>query len=150
MLGTLQNVDERLSHMQVLQVAPAKPIVVARLTVTRAVGNVTIIEVYEDATFSNFYHISTQVGKRRSTKRLVRVANRNEGIQPYYRAHLVQPGLKGLAEHWQKMPGVASVKVRIIKGRAYRRLINATPDQLGLTRMPVRMPLHNRSYAFSR
>lgn len=142
---TFTTVDRPLARIfagvQVLEVAPAKPIVVARLTVVREVGNRTIIEVNEDATFSSFYHISTQVGQRRSTKRLVRVANRNEGIQPYYRAHLVQPGLKGLAEHWQKMPGVVSVKIRIIKGKAYRRLINATPDKLGLTRTSVRFPL---------
>jgi len=126
-----------------LEVAPRsqseqKPVVVARMTVIREVGNRTIIEVCDDATFSSFYKIYTQNGNRRSTKKHVRTANRNEGIQPYYRAHLVQPGLKGLAEHWQKMPGVVSVKVRIIKGKAYRRLITASPDQLGLTRTSVR------------
>jgi hypothetical protein len=124
---------------------PVKPVVVARMTVTRAVGNLTIVEVYEDATFSNFYHISTQVGKRRSTKRLVRVANRSEGIQPYYRAHLIQPGLDGLAEHWQKHPGVVSVKVRIIKKRAYCKLISARPDELGLTTSKVNLPLRSFS-----
>ena len=66
-----------LAELQIpLEVAPVKPIVVARMTVIREVGNLTIVEVYEDAMFSNFYHISTQVGKRRSTKRLIRIANR--------------------------------------------------------------------------
>jgi hypothetical protein len=111
------------------------------MTVTREVGNLTIIEVHEDATFSRFYHIFTQVGKRRSTKRLVRSANRNEGLRPYFQAHLMQPGLERLAEHWKKQPGVASVKVRIIKKRAYQKLISTTPDQLGLVKTSVNIPM---------
>jgi hypothetical protein len=124
-----------------LEDQPVKPLVVARLTVVRALGNVTIIEVHSDATFSCFYHIFTQVGKRRSTKRLVRTASRNEGLLPYYRAYLMVPGLKVLAEHWSRQPGVSSVKIRIIKKRAYRQLLSARPDELGLTHTSVRLPL---------
>ncbi len=116
--------------------------VVARLTVTRALGNLTIIEVRADATFHSFYQVYTQTGRRRSTKHLVRTADRNEGLHPYYRAYLLQPGLEKIAEQWQKQPGVTSVKVRIINKRAYRRLISAQPDELGLTaERPVRIPV---------
>ena len=125
--------------------APVKPSVVARLTVVRALGNVTIIEVHSDATFSCFYHIFTQVGKRRSTKRLVRTASRNEGLLPYYRAYLMVPGLKVLAEHWSRQPGVSSVKIRIIKKRAYRKLLSARPDELGLTKMRW-LPIYGPTY----
>lgn len=119
--------------------------VIARMTVTRPRGNLTIIEVREDATFSSFYQVYTQIGKRRSTKRLIRTANRNEGLQPYFRAHLLQPGLEKLAEHWCKIPGVQSVKVRIIRKRLYRKLINARPDELGLVKTKVNIPIERFS-----
>ncbi len=118
-----------------------KPKVIARMTVTRALGNLTIVEVREDATFSTFYQVFTQTGRRRSTKRLVRTANRNEGLQPHFRAYRMQPGLEKLAEHWQKLPGVTSVKVRIIKKRLYRKLISARPDELGLAKSSVSLPV---------
>jgi hypothetical protein len=104
--------------------------VVARLTVTREIGNVTIIEVHQDATFHEFYRIFTQVGRRRSTKQLVRTASRNEGLQPWYAAHRMQPGLEVLAAKWLDRKGL-SVKLRIIKKRSYRRLINVAANELG-------------------
>ena len=125
---------------EVISDRPVKPVVVARLTVTRAVGCKTIIEVCEDATFSNFYRFHTQQGNRRSTKRLVRTANRNEGLLPFHQAYRMTPGLERLADRWSKQPGVTAVTVRIVKRRAYRRLITTTPDQLGLTKTSVRMP----------
>lgn len=117
--------------------------VVARLIVIRDVGCRTVIEVWEDATFSRFYHFFTQEGNRRSTKQAVRAASRNEGI-PAYQIFRVQPGLERLAEAWRKQPGVTAVTVRIIRRRAYRKLISARPDELGLTkthRLPIYGPI---------
>jgi hypothetical protein len=108
--------------------------VVARLTVIREVGCKTIIEVQDDATFSRFYHFYMQEGNRRSTKRAVRAGSRNEGI-PSYQVLRARPGLERLADAWQKQPGVVSVKLRILRKRAYLKLIDARPDQLGLTKM---------------
>lgn len=124
--------------------APVKPVVVARLTVKRAVGDVTIIEIHEDATFSQFYRIYVQTGRRRSTKRLVLTSNRNHGIEPWYMAHRVQPGLELLAQTWSVRPHIESVKIRIIKKRAYQKLISARPDELGLTQtqqLPIYHPV---------
>lgn len=108
---------------------------VARLTVVREVGETMIVEVSEDATFTAFYRIYSQQGKRRSTKRLVRTASRNEGLRPWYAAYRMQPGLEVLAENWRKQPGVKKVTLRIIRKRIYKRLIHAAPDVLGLTRV---------------
>src|SRR6185436_626734 len=102
----------------------AKRVVVARLTVIREVGVRTIVELYEDATFSSFYQFFTQDGARRSTKKYIRSANRNEGLSPWYRAYRMKPGLAAVAEHFKTMPNITSVKVRIIKRRAYKKLLN--------------------------
>ena len=120
--------------------------VVARLTVRRALGCRTIIEVHEDATFSSFYRVFTQEGNRRSTKRAIRTGSRNEGLPPY-QAHRTTPGLERLADRWRQHPGVTAVTVRIIKRRAYKRLITAGPDELGLTKMsplPIYHPVARR------
>ena len=111
--------------------------VVARMTVTRALGAVTIVEVHESASFSEFYRFFTQDGRRRSTKRLVRKANRNEGLTPWG-AHLQQPGLEVLAEAWRKMKNVEKVTVRILKKRMYRQLISANPSELGQVKVNTR------------
>jgi hypothetical protein len=108
---------------------------VARLTVRREIGDTIIVEVHEDATFHAFYRFHTQSGTRRSTKRLVRTASRNEGLRPYYAAYRMQPGLEVLAENWKKQPGIKSVTVRIIRKRIYKQLINAAADALGLTKV---------------
>jgi hypothetical protein len=110
-------------------------VVVARLTVERSVGVKTIIEVHEDATFMTFFHYFTQEGRRRSTKREVRTANRNEGLVPHWRAAWMTPGLEVLARLFEGMKHITSVKVRVIKKGAYRRLIEASPDVLGLTKV---------------
>lgn len=119
--------------------------VIARMTVTRSSGQINLIEVREDATFSTFYQVYSQIGKRRSTKRLIRHGDRNEGLHPHYQAYLMQPGLEKLAEHWSKLPGVQSVKVRIIRKRLYRKLISARPDELGLVTTKVNIPIERFS-----
>jgi hypothetical protein len=117
----------------------SKSTVVARLTVTREIGVKTIIEVHEDATFSKFFHFFTQEGRRRSTKRPIRTANRNEGLRPYFQAYRIIPGLEVLASQFEAMQHIQCVKLRIIKKGAYRRLISAPPEQLGLVKVqPVR------------
>lgn len=108
--------------------------VVARLTAIRAVGVRTIIEVHSDATFSGFYHYFMQDGLKWSTKEHIRCANRNEGLKPWHRAYRLQPGLEAIAEHLKTMPQFASIKIRIIRKRAYRKLLDAAPDVLGVVR----------------
>jgi hypothetical protein len=145
-IGSLPVSSDVLAELAEIQIAledaPIKPVVVARLTVVRTVGSRTIIDVMENATFSDFYRIHVQQGNRRSTKRLVRSANRNEGLKPYA---TMKPGLELLAAHWSQQPGVVSVKIRILRKRAYRRLIMASPDQLGLTHSTVHLPLRSFS-----
>jgi hypothetical protein len=144
-VGQVQPTSDALAELaeltEVLSDQPVKPTVIARLTVIRAVGCKTIIEVRDDATFNSFYRFYSQEGNRRSTKRQVRCASRNEGLLPYYLAYRMTPGLEKLAERWRVHPGVVSVKVRIIRKRAYRKLINAAPHELGLTKM-ARLPLY--------
>lgn len=111
-----------------MEAVMSKSKVVARMTIERGVGVKTIVDVDENATFSEFYRFYSQEGRRYSTKKQTRVANRNEGIQPWGRE---QPGLEVLAVRFEGMAHVKSVKVRIIRKRAYRRLISAAPDQLG-------------------
>ena len=145
--GAVRPDSEAISELADLATAledtPVKPIVVARLTVTRAVGNITIIEVCEDATFHEFYSFYTQTGRRRSTKRLVRTANRNEYLKPYVRQTHV--GLEAVAAYWLTMPGVASVKIRIIRKRAYRKLLSAAPEKLNVKTLHLNIPLQRFS-----
>jgi hypothetical protein len=89
--------------------------------------------VYSDASFHSFFQFFTQEGARRSTKKLVRSANRNEGLAPWHRAYRMTPGLEVIAEHLRGMKQFTSVTVRIIRRRAYRQLLTAAPDVLGLT-----------------
>ncbi len=105
--------------------------VIARLTAVRALGVRTIIEVHADATFQKFYHVFTQEGRRWRTKKEVRTASRNEWITPAYAAYRITPGLERIAERFATMPQFTSIKIRIIKKRAYKRLINLSADQLG-------------------
>lgn len=109
--------------------------VVARMTVIRSVGVRTIIEVHADATFSAFYRYYTQDGRKYSTKRLVRTANRNFGLESWRAVNQTKPGLEMLAFRFIAMPHVISVKIRIIRKREYRRLLTATPDGLGLVKV---------------
>jgi len=112
-----------------------KKVVVARLTAIRGVGVRTIIEVCEDASFHTFYKYYTQAGLKRSTKMFTRTVSRNEGLYPWHRAYRMQPGLEVLATRMLDQKQFSSVKVRILKKRAYRQLLEAAPDVLGLTKV---------------
>jgi len=118
----------------------SKPVVVARLTVSRADGKRTIVEVREGASFHKFYTFFVQDGARRSTKTLLRTASRNEYL-PAVNAHRHQPGLdvieKQLRGILAQSNPVVKTTLRIIKKRAYRKLLNASPDALGLTRVNI-------------
>ncbi len=126
---------KKLSQLAVSDQRSASGKCVARLTVTREIGNVMIIEVHETASFHTFYWIYSQIGKRRSTKRLVRTANRNEGLKPWYAAYRMQPGLEVLAESWKQQPGVKTVTLRILRKRIYKKLIQSPADALGLAKV---------------
>jgi len=110
-------------------------LVVARLTAIRKVGTKLIIEVRSDASFGCFYQYFTQDSNRRSTKTLIRTASRNEGLHPWYRAYRMQPGLEVIAARLLDQTQFVSVKVRIIKKRVYRQLLETVPDVLGLTKV---------------
>jgi len=121
--------------------------VVARLTITRTDGKKTIVEVSADASFHKFFRYFRQQGNRRSTKELIRVANRNEGIPlPSARE---RPGLdlilKRLANYQSESNPIVATKLRIIKKRAYRKLLSARPDELGLVKTRVNLPLEQFS-----
>ena len=112
--------------------------ILARLTVTREDDSKVIVEVHANATFHAFYRFYTQQGRRRSTKKLTRCASRNEGLHPV-NAHLQVPGLEILAlrfmhNRFGNSP-IANVKIKYFSKKGYRKLIKASPDQLGLTRV---------------
>jgi hypothetical protein len=121
--------------------------VIARLTVNRANGQRLIIEVHNDATFNQFYRYFQQQGNRRSTKKLLRTASRNEGLK-HINAHLQTPGLEAISnqiiassavflqrsENGHINP-VVSIKLQIFAKRAYRKLITARADELGMARL---------------
>jgi len=118
--------------------------VVARLTVTRQNGWKTIVEVQADASFSSFYHYYRQFGLKRSTKALIRTANRNEGLG-VMNARMQQPGLdviaKRLEAYGQESNPVTGRKLRIIKKRIYRKLLSAAPDVIGQVKVkPIQDP----------
>jgi hypothetical protein len=113
--------------------APVKPDVAARLTVSRENGRRTIVEVYSNATFHSFYFFYSQKGNRRSTKKLTRVAGRNEG-SPLVGVIRQPSGLDTIAkklEMYQNQSNpITSSKLRIYKRRAYRHLLSVSPDQI--------------------
>jgi len=129
--------------------------VVARLTITRADNQKLIIEVHSNATFSNFYQYYRQTGNRRSTKTFIHVRSRNEGLR-YINAHRQIPGLEVLAERItssnkvfygqdgkaKERNPVTSIKLRIIRKREYKKLLNAAPTGMAIVRdvFPVRNP----------
>ena len=116
--------------------APVKPDVIARLTVTRANNEKVIVEVNENATFSNFYIFFKQTGKRWSTKAHIRTSNRNDA-----------PGLESLAQKLSlcQSPSnpITNTRIKIYRKRAYRRLLSLRPDELGLTQCD-RVPVYSR------
>ena len=112
-------------------------LVVARLTAARKDGSTLLVEVSTDATFSEFYKFYIQQGRKRSTKAQIRVTNRNEGLRPWHKTYRMEPGLDAVALQLGSMPHLFSqIKVRILKKRAYRKLIEAAPDVLGMTKAP--------------
>jgi hypothetical protein len=114
------------------------PLIIARLTISRADGKRTIVEIHQDATFHQFYRFFTQDGRRYSTKTLVRTASRNTYL-PAINTHRHQPGLdvvsRQLESLFAKSNPVVSTKIRIIRKRVYKRLISVSPDQLGLSKV---------------
>jgi hypothetical protein len=135
---TFTQLDQRRDRIFVLDDAPVKPTVVARLMITRSNGWKTIVEVEDGSTFHSFFKYYKQFKNKRSTKELIRIANRNDG-------GISKPRLENIAEKlsiYQSMSNpVVTVQIRILKKREYRRLIDATPDQLGLTNTAVNLPL---------
>jgi hypothetical protein len=127
-------VHELAELTQALDDAPARPDVIARLTLHRADSTRIIVEVHADATFTSFYHIFAQQGNRRSTKRRVRTAGRNEGMN-----------LEAIAIAWKMRESpnnpVTDINIRLIRRRVYRRLVGARPDELGLTQCRSRLPV---------
>lgn len=123
---------------------PTKNNVIARLTVTRQDGKKTIVEVHPGATFHSFYQVYVQNGRRWSTKRWVRVASRNEGLMAI-NAHVQTPGLEAFAKRiavFQSTTNrVVSTKIQIMKKKAYRRLLAAAPESLGLSKTRVNIPI---------
>jgi hypothetical protein len=117
--------------------------VIARLTVTRQNGWKTIVTIEADASFTSFYKYFKQFGLKRSTKELIRVTNRNEGLG-YINAHLQKPGLdlieKRLVNYQSTTNPVVATKLRIIRKKAYRCLLAAAPDVLGMTKSTVHIP----------
>jgi len=141
-LAELAELDMKLEDQ------PVKRVVVARLTVTRANNRKTIVEIYQDSTFNSFYHYFVQEGNRRSTKRHLRTAWRNEGISWMGFDHLHPAGLetiaKRLAFYASQSNPVVKTTLRILQRKAYRRLLKVSPDQLGLTkttRLPIYSPI---------
>jgi len=112
-----------------------KPKVVARLTATRADKKRLIVEVQQDASFQKFYHFYKQTGDDAGSKTEVRLANRNEGITPHYRAPRTVAGLYKIAERLTKgIAGYKNMKIVILDAAEYERLTQAAPDVPGLTR----------------
>lgn len=113
--------------------------VLARLTATREDGSKFIVEVPADATFHNFYRFYTQQGLKRSTKKFLRSASRNEGMHPTNQ-HRQIPGLELVAlvliRNRFGSP-VKNTRIRYISKKAYKKLIHCAPDQLGLTKVNV-------------
>lgn len=108
--------------------------VVARMTIIKTGDRRVIVEVWNNATFTDFYHFFIQFGNRRSTKQATRTVNRNEGLVSL-NAFMQQPGLDKVArqaERWSR--DIVEIKTRIIRKRAYRQLLEAAPDELGMVK----------------
>ena len=122
--------------------------VVARLTITRTDGKKTMVEVHSGASFHSFYQVFIQIGRRWSTKRFIRTASRNEGLS-HINAHLQQPGLEAVAKRiavFQSTTNpIVSTKIEVIKKKAYRRLLAAAPESLGMTKSRVNVPMERFS-----
>lgn len=120
-----------------------KPTILARLTIERRNGARLIVEIQADATFIEFYRIYRQDGRKRSTKRLIRTASRNEGL-PTINAHRHEPGLEKVAQKLttfqQESNPATRQSLRIIRKRAYRTALHMDPSALGLTKVSTTFP----------
>ncbi len=129
------------SRAPVVKDPPTQGLVIARLTLTRASGYRTIVEIRSDASFHCFYRFYKQFGARRSTKELIRIANRGEGLLGN---RTLRPGLDLIASRLQtyatQTNPVLCTKLRIMKKRLYRKLIGADPELLHL-KTQVRIPV---------
>jgi hypothetical protein len=126
----------------------SKSEVIARLTVTRKNGWKTIVTVQADASFHSFFRFYRQSGNRRSTRELIRTANRNEGLVfSVFTAQTRKPGLElildRLANYQSESNPIVSHRMRIIKKRAYRKLLSARPDELGLVKTQGNIPMES-------
>lgn len=118
---------------------------IARLTVTRKNGWKTIVTVEADATLTSFYKFHRQHGAKRSTKELIRTAGRSEGMTLIGQgAHRQKPGLElilqRLENYGSESNPIINAKLRIIKKRAYKKLISARPDELSMVKSYVNVP----------
>ncbi len=134
---------ELVEITEVLRDQPVKSVVVARLTVQRANGIRMIVEVQSDSKFSSFYFFYTQEGRRRSTKRFLHRRSRNMGVSVigYH-----QPGLESVLAQIEKYADpsnpIVKTSIRILQRKAYKKLISARPDELGLSRM-ASLPIYS-------
>lgn len=133
-------INELAQLLVTVENLPVKPVVVARLTVTRANGWKTIVEVYSDASFHSFFLYYKQNGRKRSTKELIRTAARNDG-------GLRTSGLEAIARklcfYQSQSNPVVKTTIRIFEKQSYAKLISARPDQLGLTHTSNHVPLRS-------
>lgn len=103
--------------------------VLAELIMTNRQGKVTVIQVMDSSTFNRFYFWYFKAGI------LGRTSNRNndsgdtvrlEDIPTFLDRHAIRPELM-----------VATFLIKYHDRRAYERLINMSPDELGLTREKI-------------
>jgi hypothetical protein len=144
--GTVPANSDALNELAELLIAvedaPVKPAVIARLTVTRANGWKTVVEVEAGSTFHSFFKYYRQFGKKRSTKTLIRTANRSDGGR-------LQPRLEYIAEklsvYQSGINPIVRSTIRIFNKPVYHWLMNARPDELGLTQTQ-RLPIYGPTY----
>jgi len=138
---TSDTIAELAALTQALEDQPVKPIVLARMTVIRENGSRIIVEVEDGSNYSTFFKFYRQVGARRSTKEFIRHGYRGE-------AGNIRPCLENIASKLSLVQittnPVVDVKIRILRKRAFRKLMTARPDELGLTKtapLPIYRPV---------
>lgn len=129
--------------------------VVACLTMTKQNGRKIIVEVHDDAGFSNFYNWYSREGRKHKVFR--RVSHRSDGIEPWYMQSQVPPSLERLAEttqkHAEKLAGhrssyheitmawaderIVDIKIKVLSRKKYLRLLSCPADELpgGMTKI---------------
>jgi hypothetical protein len=119
---------------------PVKPVVIARLTLTRQDNTRIVVEIHRDVRFASFYRYYSQQGNKRSTKSHVRTGGRHEAAS-----------LEGVAINFKTRERAdnpsTNIRLKIFLKREYRRLIAAGAGELGLSRMsslPIYSPVPAR------